>query len=603
MENLLGSAPVRRRSGRVVALGSTAVLAAAGAGPLVMLTSSTASANAALVVSTLADSGVGSLRQALLDANTAPGVDTITFTAGLTGTIDVLSDLPRLTGGIDLQGPGASVITIDGGWTEAGGPSTGHALFMLDHVDVADGASTISGVTITGGNGTNNEDEGSGGAIQKFYGDADLTVADVILTGNFAANDGGAIDLYSVDGTIVIRDSVISNNVALESGGAFYFDSNDDGPLEISITDVAITGNTAGDAGGGVYMIGGSFFPMNVSMTRVTISENQSLYSGGGLYAGIALGQLTISDSIISNNFAEEDGGAALLNATNTLIENTTIEGNQADGGGGAIRSVDIDATGDGYLLRIGNCTISGNLAGYGGGLYATGEYFPVEIVNSTVSGNFAEYDGGAIYMGRGAGVALTQSTVTDNSTAGLYDSIGGIQSGQNRFEPGAVSRERGPAHAPSSEREAAKRARRAGPSEATPSAVGDLTLIGSIVAGNDAVDIGTYRDGAPVLNASHSVLGIVQPTVTLVDGGGTQVGVTDPMLGLLANNGGVTLTHALLEGSPAINAGPDPVPAFAGNEFDQRGVGFARVVFGVADAGAFEAQEPPVPIAPAFTG
>ena len=604
MENLLGSAPVRRRSGRVVALGSTAVLAAAGVGPLVMLTSSTASANAALVVTTLADSGAGSLRQAILDANAAAGPDTITFAAGVAGTIDVLSDLPRISGGTDLQGPGASVITIEGGWTEAGGPSTGHALFVLDGVNIAEGESTISGITISGGNSSNNYDY-SGGAIQKFLGNADLTIADVVLTGNYSANDGGAIDLYMTAGTVVIRNSVISNNVAVESGGGLYFDSNDNAPLEISITDVTITGNTAGDAGGGVYAIGGDFYPMNVSMTRVRISENESLYSGGGLYVGIALGQLTISDSIISNNFSEDDGGAALLNATNTLIENTTIEGNQADGGGGAIRSVDVDATGDDYLLRIGNCTISGNLAAYGGALYATGAYFPVEFVNSTISGNFAAYDGGGIYMGKGAGVALTQSTVTDNATAGLYDSIGGIQSGQNRSDLAAVSRENSPAKVPSSEREAAKRARRAGTSEATPSAAGDLTLIGSIVAGNDAVDIGTYRDATPVLNASHSVLGIVQPAVTLVDGGGTQVGVTDPMLGLLANNGGVTLTHALLEGSPAINAGPDPVPVFAGNEFDQRGVGFARIAFGIADAGAFEVQEPPVPepIAPAFTG
>jgi len=43
----------------------------------------------------------------------------------------------------------------------------------------------------------------------------------------------------------------------------------------------------------------------------------------------------------------------------------------------------------------------------------------------------------------------------------------------------------------------------------------------------------------------------------------------------------------------------------FDGNEFDQRGVGFARIAFGVADAGAFEVQEPPAtePVAPAFTG
>jgi hypothetical protein len=132
--------------------------------------------------------------------------------------------------------------------------------------------------------------------------------------------------------------------------------------------------------------------------------------------------------------------------------------------------------------------------------------------------------------------------------------------------------------------------------------------MTGSIVAGNLGNDIGLYDTSLPSVNASNSVLGVIQSGVTLIDGGGTQVGVTDPMLGLLANNGGVTKTHALLAGSPAIDAGPNPVPVFDGNEFDQRGVGFARIVFGVADVGAFEVQEPepeptPEPLVPTFTG
>ena len=608
MHTLLGETPHRRRSGRVVALGSTAVLAAAGVGPLVMLTSSVASANTALVVSTLADSGAGSLRQAMLDANAAAGVDTIAFTAGLTGTIDVLSDLPRLTGGIDLQGPGASVITIDGGWTEAGGPSTGHALFMLDHLYIADGASTISGVTITGGNGTNNEDEGSGGAIQKFYGDANLTVADVVLSGNYAANDGGAINLYSVAGTIVIRDSVISNNMAAESGGALYFNHNGNAPLEISITDVSITGNSALYEGGGVYLQGASTSDqvMNVSMTRVTISGNDALEEAGGVYADFQSGQLTISDSTISNNTSVNEGGGLDLVATNTSIMNTTIDGNSSDGdGGGGIFSEDFYETSGSHLLTISNSTISGNHADWGGGLYATSAYFPVEIFNSTISGNSALSDGGGIYMGKGAGVTLTQSTVTNNSTGAAYDSIGGIDSGQNRTAPLALPAERNSALRTTNERETARHESRSRVLGSAPAVGGDLTLIGSIVAGNLGTDIGAYFNALPIMNASHSVLGVIEPAVTLVDRGGTQVGVTDPKLGLLANNGGVTKTHALLAGSPAIDAGPNPVPVFDGNEFDQRGVGFARIAFGVADAGAFEVQEPPAtePVVPSFTG
>src|SRR5262249_34310098 len=77
-----------------------------------------------------------------------------------------------------------------------------------------------------------------------------------------------------------------------------------------------------------------------------------------------------------------------------------------------------------------------------------------------------------------------------------------------------------------------------------------------------------------------------------LVNGvNGNQVGTAanpiDPRLGPLADNGGPTLTHALLPGSPAIDAGNN---AYA-TDFDQRGPGFPRIVNGLIDIGAFEFQ------------
>ena len=73
--------------------------------------------------------------------------------------------------------------------------------------------------------------------------------------------------------------------------------------------------------------------------------------------------------------------------------------------------------------------------------------------------------------------------------------------------------------------------------------------------------------------------------------------------MGLLQNNGGPTQTHALLPGSPAINTGPVPVATFTGNENDQRGAGYPRVVAGIVDIGAFEVQPLPPAIVPTFTG
>ena len=107
---------------------------------------------------------------------------------------------------------------------------------------------------------------------------------------------------------------------------------------------------------------------------------------------------------------------------------------------------------------------------------------------------------------------------------------------------------------------------------------------------------------GSSILNAGGSCENIFNAgTVTSLgynvssdDGGGVLTGPgdqinTDPMLGPLQNNGGPTLTHELLLGSPAINTG-DPTftpPPF----FDQRGHGFDRVVNGFIDKGSFEVQ------------
>ena len=139
------------------------------------------------------------------------------------------------------------------------------------------------------------------------------------------------------------------------------------------------------------------------------------------------------------------------------------------------------------------------------------------------------------------------------------------------------------------------------------------LTITNSTLSGNSATTGGgilnsgfdgsaTLSIGGTVLNAGGSGANIFNNSGTVTslgynlssdDGGGFLTGPgdqinTNPMLGLLQNNGGPTFTHALLVGSPAIDSGRP--------EFDQRGPEFNRVVNGRIDIGAFEVQPTPTP-------
>jgi hypothetical protein len=121
-------------------------------------------------------------------------------------------------------------------------------------------------------------------------------------------------------------------------------------------------------------------------------------------------------------------------------------------------------------------------------------------------------------------------------------------------------------------------------------------TAIGTIIAGNNGTDVGPGGE----IKSLGSLIGTKAAGTSLVDQGGTLTGL-NPQLGPLQDNGGPTLTHALLPGSPAINTGPTSEPSFPGDAFDQRGDGFVRVVNGQVDIGAYEVQA--VVIQPNFTG
>ncbi len=223
--------------------------------------------------------------------------------------------------------------------------------------------------------------------------------------------------------------------------------------------------------------------------------------------------------------------GSGILNAdTATLtIIYSTLSGNAAGLGGGVFNS--------GTLIIISS-TFSSNMASEGGGIYNSGSGM-LTIINSTFSGNAASETGGGVFnIGT---LQLANSTVSDNSAAFL---AGGILN-FNNLEIGNTILNRGDSGV-----------------SIYSNGTGLVTSLGYNISSDD---------GSGILT-----------------GPGDQIN-TDPLLGPLQDNGGPTFTHALLPGSPAIEAG-DPnftPPPF----YDQRGPGFNRVPNGRIDIGSFEVQ------------
>jgi hypothetical protein len=288
-------------------------------------------------VTDLADSGAGSLRQAVSEANSAAGADQVVFAPGLAGRIVFEGVGIVISGPVAIVGPGASQLLIEQ-----------HAAHRVFELEPSSGAVTISGLHLAGGTAP------SGGGHPETGGDlfndgADLTLAEDVISGGKAADAGG---IASYEGALTLRSSTVTGNHANNEGGLSV-----GGPgVDWTIVDSTIAGNTASvDVGG----VGGETF-------------------GSG----------TIEDSTISGNTAEAEAGVSMevAAAGAFVVRNSTIVGNRAvsNFGGG------FDVTSEpGASMRIEDSTIAANYAADGGGgVSYGGPAGGLTLIDSIVSGN-----------------------------------------------------------------------------------------------------------------------------------------------------------------------------------------------------------------------
>jgi CSLREA domain-containing protein len=256
------------------------------------------------------DSGAGSLRQAIIDANATVADDIIDFnfaTGTSPYTITLAAALPSIettstAGTLTITGLRASSLTID----------ANQGNFSIFTINTGSNLS-VSGVTVTGANTL-----GSGGA---FKNNGTLTVTNSTLSGNSASNNGGGI-LNHGSATLNIFNSTISGNISSFYGGGIF--NSTGGTLTVSNSTFD---NNTGRYGGGISNQG------TLTISNSTLSGNIATMYSGGIYNQ---GTGSVINCTFSGNSAVTGGGiynSNTLNIANTIIANSTSGGDYAGGG------------------------------------------------------------------------------------------------------------------------------------------------------------------------------------------------------------------------------------------------------------------------------
>lgn len=410
------------------------------------------------VVSNLADSGAGSLRQAMLDANAynaSSSSTSITFQPGLSGTINLAGMLPFVSQarGVSIDGAGASIV-IDGG---SSSNSTGDRVFFVGvSSDIANAnlpvtTSTnfaISNLVIQNGNarGGNGGNSGGGGAGLGggiFLNAGNLALSNVMFNGNRAVGGlGGTTDVAGGGG------GMGGNGGTYYSGGGGGFGLGADGGGAPSGPGAYAAGSAGKMTGANPGGRGGFFNGAPAGLGGINGGGgggSGSIGGGGGGGVGGTNGSAgTLSATGGPGGFGGGGGGA--VGATGTHGGNGGFGG----GGGGGFNSFPVGATGGfgggggsgngapGFGATAGTATAGGNGLGAGGAIFVRdGSSLSIDAgsfaANSVTGGNPTNPSmGQAIFLGSNVTISVNTGAMTIADTLGGDGGLGALNLGGN---------------------------------------------------------------------------------------------------------------------------------------------------------------------------
>ncbi len=339
--------------------------------------------------------------------------------------------------------------------------------------------------------------------------DGEFYISDSDIKRNISTVDFDGAGIVSVNSRGILENVNIEGNIAQRNGGGIAVDN----AVLFQIRRSNIFNNSAINTDASVNTLGGGlyFSNSNLFISESVINSNNATYSGGGIW--LLNGDLTISKSQILNNKSDKRGGGILYVGSDSSVASQSrfsvsesiINHNQSLLGGGI--SI-LTSTGVGNIVTIEKSEIVGNIAEVGAGIsyFDDGE---LNILNTTISGNQASQYGGGLYVEQPVSNKVNiKSTTINNNAANLGANIFNFDSAVSIANTIIAN------------------------GDNSSNCSGTLTSLGFNLSSDDSCSLSEEND---------------LPNI-------------DPMLGRLNGNGGLTRTHALLEGSLGINAGDDVV-------------------------------------------
>ncbi len=316
-----------------------------------------------LLVTNTQDSGRGSLRHALIAANTVRD-GRIQFAPGVEGEIILRTALPDITSRLTIEGPGAAKLAIRRSRQPAVPDFRIFSINAGSHV-------TIEGIAISDGS------EFFGGGL---FNAGTLTLKECIIRENSSEFLGGGI--FNFHSAVLLLERVVleGNRVGLNGGGLFNAG-------RLTLHQSSVTENFAGFLGGGLF----NFLPGVLTLNQSTVAGNSADLDGGG---AVNASSLTADQSTIAQNTAARGVGGGVYNNSGTLeLRNCTMAENIAPSGGAIFNAGRVVAS---HSTIANNATTGGP----GGGIFSQGEQTLTNTIVAKNRGAIADIFGSVISLG-----------------------------------------------------------------------------------------------------------------------------------------------------------------------------------------------------------